>query len=125
LPWQQCLDKYDRREYQDDVKVTANAFYASKKIIVIPEQSNSSPEFDKAFELFAQSKRIIILGFGYNEKNIQRLQLHRLKGIDIRGTAFNFGEAELGQLKKRCPNLVSAHPSYNIDKFFKHVVRLE
>lgn len=58
---------YDTHVGKDAVKLCAN------EIKIIHEAQDSSPEFKLAQNLIEDSKRTFFLGFGYNQKNVQRL----------------------------------------------------
>jgi hypothetical protein len=85
-----------------------------KMINLIYDEIKESPEIEKAKKLISDAKRIIFLGFGYDETNLSILGLPSLlQNKYFLGTAFKSTGNERYQIKKRL-RLSQAHPESNI-----------
>lgn len=101
LPWQRSQE--DGRAYgsyssADELQKSA------EKISIVSEgvDIDKVPEFKKAHELLANAINIYFLGFGYDETNLNRLNILRnvKGGASIYGTAYGLQRAELEAIRK-------------------------
>ena len=62
---------------------------ATKNIKLISDERdiNKSLEFQKAYKLIENAQKIYFLGFGFDETNLERLNITLMKGKSIRATA--------------------------------------
>jgi len=89
LPWQGIPARHYTANYRStDIEV------ASKQIVVVPEDLDTSPAFDEAFRIMTDAQRIYFLGFGYNHMNLKRLSIDQLRGKCMIGTAYGLGKTE-------------------------------
>jgi hypothetical protein len=73
---------------------------ASDHINIIHEDISNNKEFNQAHKILSEAKRIIFLGFGYNEVNLERLQIDFGKiDIELLGTCKGFSEQEIKHMK--------------------------
>ena len=73
---------------------------ASKGIRIVSEvQNRDDPEFVKARRLLKNAERIYFIGFGYNQENMDQLNISSSrKGATIIGTAFHMSSTEKGRV---------------------------
>jgi hypothetical protein len=64
------LGDYPRWPLQD----TTSLFERSRDIKIISEAQDSSPEFQRASELLNAADRVVVIGFGFAPRNVDRLQ---------------------------------------------------
>jgi len=96
--------KYDGKMYHG--KVTR----AAENIKIIPTATIDTPEFVEARIKIGWADRILILGFGFNEQNLKRLQLGPLckKSVDVDGTGMGLRFRDLRTIKNlKIPNLAN------------------
>jgi len=120
LPWQGGVTRtYSPRLDQVDIRTI------SEQIKVIPETDETSPDFDKSYQLMKDAHRIYFLGFGYHEANLVRLKIHLLKNkMSILGTSYGFGAAEAGVIENKWGiNCSATH--LKILEFFREWAPLE
>jgi hypothetical protein len=91
LPWQ----NNNGRPYAPSLN---NAFVktSSASIKIISENIINDPEFIEAHKALAEAKFIYFLGFGYNETNLKRLDIHKIanKVQKISGSSRGFSTLE-------------------------------
>ena len=119
LPWQKPV----YRPYSPSAS-NLQIIEASKQIKLLSDKEESSVAFRKAFMRLSVSKRILILGFGYDSMNLRRLQLGRLRECIIRGTSYKLGNAEVRAIKEVGNNIRIAKSRLDIMNFFKEEVPL-
>jgi len=78
LPCQSSTGRSYSPNYTHDVLKAAAA-----QIVVVSEDIGTSPEFDEAFGLLEDAKKVYFLGFGYNDVNLKRLKLNMVP-VDLR-----------------------------------------
>lgn len=63
---------------------------AYKQIKILHENAVDDPEFRMAHEYLAKAKKICFLGFGYNQKNLERLRIKEIRRDTafVRGTSY-------------------------------------
>jgi hypothetical protein len=61
--------------------------FAARRIVIVHEARDETGEFEQARRLLQSHEQVIMLGFGYGERNLARLQAHRWRG-NIMGTVF-------------------------------------
>ena len=121
LPWQDGVIKrrYDAGIFYDQTKDL------SDQIKVLSESVDRSPEFDEAFRILSSAKKICFLGFGYNNKNLQRL---RIKSINVSmvkpiGSAYRLGMTQKAEIRADWP--IKFFSSFNeILEFLKNNILL-
>jgi len=77
---------------------------ASKQIMVISEDIDTSPEFDIAYEEMENATKIIFLGFGYHEMNLKRLRINaiaNIPNIQVLGTSLGMGISDLNTIRSK------------------------
>ncbi len=121
LPWQakggrpyRALDPANNRP-----QAMAEIDVASRGILILSDEHQPTPEFSRAFDAMQVAKKIYFLGFGYDNANVSRLQLERLRMIDpdlpsatqfilerwrtggLRGSALHLGAAERAHIQRK------------------------
>ena len=91
LPWQ----GKNGRSYQPSIALD-EVENISNQIKVMKEQDDSPREFEEAVRILNSAELICLLGFGYNPRNLQRLNAKETFAIrkSIYGTTLGFGVAE-------------------------------
>ena len=91
LPWQ---DKkgYEYKHVRDSFVRIRNA-RQNIKLITKEREVNESPEFQAAYKLIENSKKIYILGFGFDETNLGRLNINLMKDKAIIATCLGLEES--------------------------------
>lgn len=105
LPWQDN----GGRHYQKD-NSSSDIIMAAKNIRIIHEKIDINSDFLDAKKILVEAERVYILGFGYNEINVQRLGIKDLsvgEGKEIVGSAVNLCKKEIDDKVKICGNNVS------------------
>lgn len=82
---------------------------AAEEILIVHEDVEKYPSFQKAHDLLKEANRVALLGFGYNERNVERLRLGDFSaGFELYGTCFGLTKMEreiaaklIGQTEKR------------------------
>jgi len=81
---------------------------ASKKIKIIQENIADDIEFGQAYQLLSEAARVYFLGFGFNQTNLERLQIESLPtdkciwgtGLDLAlQQKINLGRSKISTLK--------------------------
>lgn len=93
------LSNENSRDYVPSTELD-NIRKAANGIKIIHEGIAENPEFKRANELLAGAKRIIFLGFGYDQINMSRLGLTNLHGKTIIGSTHGLTRAEWMGIKK-------------------------
>jgi hypothetical protein len=108
LPWQSPKGiPYTNKYISTSAGKIFSGLYRERmrdNIIVISEGQDTSPEFQRAFELMTGAERIYFLGFGYHPTNLHRLRFTELPKngsytgahtkARIKGTALGMENAE-------------------------------
>lgn len=88
LPWQNCNGKCysTNKGYEDTIQRIRNA---KKNLHLISDERNvsESEEFKKAYALIKKAKIVYFLGFGFDETNLERLNIQLMKNKTVTGTA--------------------------------------
>ncbi len=93
LPWQDASGRaYTPKHTTKEIKA------ASEQIKVIPEQEDTSAEFEVAFKKMDTASKIYFLGFGYNVDNLRRLKIRKFDGKHPTGTALGLGESQRNKI---------------------------
>lgn len=102
LPWQTMEGgrAYTTTVVPEEVKV------ATEQIIVIPEGQDTSSEFEKAFDIMMAADKIYFLGFGYNDVNLRRLAINKIRLASkvvpfAYGTAYGLGASEMQAISEK------------------------
>jgi hypothetical protein len=123
LPWQNVSARdYKKENVVSEIKI------AAKNIKIIHENINSDPEFSEAQQKLRAASRIYILGFGYNEINVQRLGLQELPsdGKVIMGATKGFDGKALENKMRICNHKVKMPNIFNDSlDFLKHYAELD
>ncbi len=99
LPWESGSYTREYKPINDANLIKAS----SDKIRIVHEQNAKDDKlFAKAHRLLTHAKRIYLLGFGYHEINLQRLDLSSLKteGKEIKGCHHNLGQGKRDEVFK-------------------------
>jgi hypothetical protein len=96
LPWQIIHGETIRTvRYNPQINAT-NISIAAENINIIRSGDTDLSQFDLAFEHLQNAENICIIGFGYNEVNVDRLKLRELKSTGrLYGTMYGVGQMEL------------------------------
>lgn len=87
-----CL-KGGGRPYE--TALTYSAIKTAQQSIIIIHESIDDVDFKQAHEVLSNAKRIIFIGFGYDETNLTRLRINSIEtGIDIMGSCYGFTDME-------------------------------
>lgn len=94
------INAYERANALHNDAHTADAIRQAARSIQIISDSTIRPDseaFSRAYELFGQADLIVFLGFGFDARNVERLQLHEHVKTSAKmvGTAMGFYDAEL------------------------------
>jgi len=95
--------KGDSRGYRpsDSANLRDVAVAAAETIKIVHEGSSGDGEFVQARELLAQAQLIIFLGFGFLQRNVERLGITSLStNIGLTGTAFGLLDGERDAVMK-------------------------
>lgn len=84
LPWQGS----DGQEYSPNKKLTSRLRASAQNIKLISDERDvkKSEEFQKAYDLIGRADLIIFLGFGFDETNLERLNISLMKGKRVIST---------------------------------------
>jgi len=93
LPWQNASG----RPYMPEHTIK-EIRAASGQIKVIPEQEDTSEEFELAFKIMDTASEIYLLGFGYNVDNLRRLKIREFDKRHPTGTALGLGESQRNKI---------------------------
>ena len=77
---------------------------AANSIRIIPEVNDKDEVFDAAEEALRHAKRIYFLGFGFDERNIDRLRIFReplAKGVEVAVTRVSIGDRDWSEIVDR------------------------
>jgi hypothetical protein len=77
---------------------------AAHGIRIISEERPDPPnvQLSDARDYLDKTERVIILGFGYDKTNVDRLDLQALRGREVYGSAFGFSDLERAEIAERC-----------------------
>jgi len=102
LPWQGEKGRPYEPDIRDESVVTA-----AEGIKILSERDDNASEFKRAHELILEARRIVFLGFGYHQTNLQRLKMPELLSRMARndpspawGTAFGLGRAQRDYIRR-------------------------
>ena len=98
----------DVRPYEPEI--TTEALKASAKTIrIISEDIDASTDsnFVNAKKLMQTADQIIFMGFGYNHRNMERLELAKLPTNKARGSIRDISSPERGRIIADCNNRIS------------------
>jgi hypothetical protein len=92
-------------------------YEASLGIRVIDPKDKDNETFDAAFDLIKAANVVYILGYGFDERNSERLRLQDALGgpkPNLKSILFtNFGDAN--RINKKASRLFFGHPQYFLD----------
>jgi hypothetical protein len=88
------------RQYLNEVNHLAIR-EASKSIKIVHEAAANDPGFARASDIFSVAERIIFLGFGYAQANVNRLRIDMDSSQELFGSVFGFAPKELVELSMR------------------------
>lgn len=116
LPWQ----GENSRLYQSNA--TEEEFsLASQSIKIISDEVDNTEESKRAKHYIQNAGKIYILGFGYNDRNIERLDTNILKTRRIIGTSYCLGDSEQREIIEKWPFIKLAKPEYDALGFLRNV----
>ena len=126
LPWQKgeySNNLYYSKEWVEygseikDVDPISVAQHIKDKIQIMYEKRQDNLEINNAKELILNADRILFLGFGYDEQNLEILDLPELlKNKQVFGTAFNATDNEIVHIRNLL-NLKMSSPKSKIYSF--------
>lgn len=88
-PYGQEITVYQLKDYKENISIVFEKYTDAIK-----------KQFDKANQLIKEAGRIYILGFGFHENNLERLNHDYLKGRTVIGTAYDLDNEQLEVIKK-------------------------
>lgn len=65
-------------KYGEEIESVDQLKMAAKSIKIVHESIHEDPQFTQAKKLINEAEKICILGFGFNHKNVERLQLSNI-----------------------------------------------
>ena len=69
---------------------------AAERIVIVHEAKEETADFDRARRVLRNADQVVMLGFGYGEKNLSRLQPHSWKrNIPIFGTVYGLSATRI------------------------------
>jgi hypothetical protein len=120
LPWQPVDVKKKSRAYGIN-RGYFDLFEASQQIKIVSENIGTDPEFIKAQELITKAEVVYFLGFGYNENNMQRLNIDREKPEKvILGSSYGLGSAEIKKIETKWNVLKLTDHQYEVLGFLRN-----
>lgn len=124
LPWQSKPDRLWRR-YGENTNQRNSFREAAELVKIISENISPDTEFKQAHELIGKAEKIYILGFGYNDKNLERLNLNQYKkGREIVGSSLGLGDAERKEITTKWRFIKLPDSRYDVLGFFKNCAPL-
>jgi hypothetical protein len=115
LPWQNPEVSH-HVEYGD--KTPGAIRLAANGIKIITENMDHSPDFRNAQEYIGAARRIGILGFGYHDVNMKRLNIPFGKpDLKVTGTGFGLTPAERGEIGSKHGFMLT---EYKVLEFFRN-----
>ncbi len=112
LPWQEKSGRLYSSVCFRNVKEV------SEQIKVITKDIYPSSEFEDAYDYYLSlAERIIFLGFGYHEANLQRLRIGELKPETMIGTCYRLENSYIRKAKEW--NIKLSDPSFKIIDFLR------
>lgn len=115
LPWQ---DSTNYVEYGQLPNTVQELKHSSDAIRIIHEDIEDDGPFRDAKKLLSEANAVYVLGFGYNEKNSERLGLKDIKA-PLYGTMVDFTTVEMNHIKSRIPNLQANYRNMHCLKFLR------
>jgi len=98
---------------------------AIEQIKIITESEENSEEFKKARLILWPAQRIFLLGFGYNDLNLKRLQFQLIPRGRAFGTTKGIEIKDIEDIKDKWPNIEFAPNQYDIIDFFGKFINLK
>ena len=95
LPWQ----SNDGVPYSANYNARLRNAKKNIKLFSDNQNVNESEEFQEAYKLIQKSQRIYFLGFGFDEINLERLNVQLMKGKELFGTSLGIEESKKRWLK--------------------------
>ncbi len=87
--------------WEEDYKNLIDIDTGSQGIKIISDEIGRDPEFEQAKRLIYSAERIYLMGFGYHEINIERLNLKSLaKNKFVKGNSFGLTNLQCSQIEK-------------------------
>lgn len=120
LPWQSDTGtrSYEGRVAPDTIATAAEG------LRVMHETQASAKAIRDARAHLHGAQRVIFLGFGYHDANLQRLHLRDLENVTCMGTSFGLGVAEMKRITSTWP-IDLGSPEDRIVEYLREVVTLD
>jgi hypothetical protein len=120
LPWQ---SQKNSRPYNDVVtRDVIDICVNSIRLVHEEVKDGRDKDFSEAKRILTLADKIYILGFGFGQINVERLQLAALPEHNAFATANGYTSQEVASIAKRCANKISIYPNHNIESFFRELV---
>lgn len=100
LPWQCDIDK-PSRPYSEIISDIEEIRVAADQLKIISEGNINTEELQQAVRLMYESSYIYILGFGYHDENLKKLQFGHFKSRHVRGSCYGLGDADTTAINSR------------------------
>jgi hypothetical protein len=124
LPWQSS-DVTKWRDYGKDTNEKFAFREASTLIKIISKNISENLEFNQAHNLIQEGEVVYFLGFGYNDNNLQRLNIKKKRPTNIiSGSSYNLGEAEKKEIKTKWNYIELADSKYDVLGFLRNCAPL-
>lgn len=128
LPWETSNMSILKRPYNNEKDVELiRAAADSIKIIHEGSVSEENTYFREARNILSLADEIYFLGFGYYQKNLERLKISSLSNKNIVGSAYHFTRNEVDEISGRSGNKIHFPVgvlSYDCLEFFRNCTRL-
>lgn len=93
-------DNYSKVKLGEEIKDYNKLKQIAENIKIITDKIDNDPEFKIATDLILAADEVYILGLGYNQTNLNRLNLSKF-GKPIRGTGLDLTQNEINTIKQR------------------------
>lgn len=95
-------------------------------IEIIHESGEDKPQFQIAHKLINAAERICFLGFGYDQTNLERLNLFGFNGTkSMMGSAYGFTPKECAHIKKRFGGWIELDCEHQVLAYLRHNTPLD
>jgi hypothetical protein len=115
LPWQKSESKIEFGDNQIDVRKMK---IVNQEIKVVHEDhtlDGRDADFNQAHIMLLSARRVYLMGFGFGQRNVQRLKLDVLTPHVFAGTAYGLTERELKECRELCGGRVALHGNQCLD----------
>jgi hypothetical protein len=120
LPWQEVAT--DIRDYDTEISASTVSLAARRIKIIHEEPAERDDKFNEAKRLLTEAERVYFLGFGYDHKNMERLDvLNWARERNVYGTAPSLTPHERDVIMRRIDGRIEL-TSHNCFELLRNVV---